>query len=83
MASPSDRHLLLPAGTRAVGKLRWFKEGQKWRAACEGRISVIKRRHRLARSRYQGLEGMPRGAELAVIADDLINIERYLAPLSA
>jgi hypothetical protein len=30
---------------------RWFKRGQKWRTGCEGRISVLKRRHGLARSR--------------------------------
>jgi hypothetical protein len=22
---------------------RWFKQGQKWRTGCEGRISVLKR----------------------------------------
>ena len=26
---------------------RWFKQGQKWRTGCEGRISVVKRRHGL------------------------------------
>ena len=26
-------------------KKRWFRNGQKWRTGCEGRISVIKRRH--------------------------------------
>jgi len=26
-------------------KKRWFKKGQKWRTGCEGRISVLKRRH--------------------------------------
>jgi len=26
---------------------RWFKQGQKWRTGCEGRISVLKRRHGL------------------------------------
>ena len=28
-------------------KKRWFKQGQKWRTGCEGRISVFKRRHGL------------------------------------
>jgi IS5 family transposase len=31
-------------------KKRWFREGQKWRTGCEGRISVLKRRHGLNRS---------------------------------
>jgi IS5 family transposase len=64
-------------------KQRWFKQGQKWRTGCEGRISVIKRRHGLARCRYHGLPGMRRWVGLGVIADNLINIGRYLAPVSA
>src|ERR1700676_5214470 len=28
-------------------KKRWFKKAQKWRTGCEGRISVLKRRHGL------------------------------------
>ena len=35
-------------------KKRWFKKAQKWRTGCEGRISVLKRRHGLNRSRYKG-----------------------------
>src|SRR5258707_2837749 len=33
-------------------KKRWFRNGQKWRTGCEGRISVVKRRHGLNRSRW-------------------------------
>jgi len=32
---------------------RWFRNGQKWRTGAEGRISVVKRRHGLNRSRYK------------------------------
>ena len=39
---------------RQYQKQRWFKKGQKWRTGCEGRISVLKRRHGLTRSRYRG-----------------------------
>src|SRR5579863_6823234 len=39
------------AARRQLEKQRWFKRGQKWRTGCEGRISVLKRRHGLARSR--------------------------------
>ena len=60
-------------------KKRWFRNGQKWRTGCEGRISVIKRRHGLARSRYQGDDGMKRWVGLGVIADNLVNIGRALA----
>ena len=34
-------------------KQRWFKELQKWRTGCEGRISVLKRRHGMRRSLYK------------------------------
>lgn len=68
---------------RKLEKQRWFKQGQKWRTGCEGRISVLKRRHGLARCRYHGLQGMRRWVGLGVIADNLINIGRYLAPQPA
>ena len=58
---------------------RWFRNGQKWRTGCEGRISVLKRRHGLNRCRYKGDDGMKRWVGLAVIADNLINIGRVLA----
>jgi len=53
---------------------RWFRDGQKWRTGCEGRISVAKRRHGLNRCRYKGFVGMNRWVGLGVIADNLINI---------
>ena len=58
---------------------RWFKKLQKWRTGCEGRISVLKRRHGLQRSRYKGLCGMKRWVGLGVIADNLIHIGDHLA----
>ena len=64
-------------------KQRWFKRAQAWRTGCEGRISVIKRRHGLARCRYHGIQGMRRWVGLSVIADNLINIGRYLSPQTA
>jgi IS5 family transposase len=64
---------------RREQKKRWFRNGQKWRTGCEGRISIIKRRHGLARSRYQGDDGMKRWVGLGVIADNLVNIGRALA----
>ena len=30
---------------RAYERQRWFRRGQRWRVGCEGRISVLKRRH--------------------------------------
>jgi len=60
-------------------KKRWFKKAQKWRTGCEGRISVLKRRHGIRRSRYKGTDGMRRFVGLSVIADNLINIGRTMA----
>ena len=60
-------------------KKRWFRNGQKWRTGCEGRISVVKRRHGLDRSRYRGDAGMQRWVGLGVIADNLVNISRVMA----
>ena len=64
-------------------KKRWFRNGQKWRTGSEGRISVVKRRHGLNRSRYKGDAGMKRWVGLGVIADNLVNIGRALAKQSA
>jgi transposase, IS5 family len=52
-------------------KKRWFRNGQKWRTGCEGRISVTKRRHGLNRCRYKGDRGMERWVGIGVIADTL------------
>jgi IS5 family transposase len=60
-------------------KKRWFKQAQKWRTGCEGRISLLKRRHGLTRCRYQGDAGMQRWVGLGVIGDNLINLGRALA----
>jgi transposase, IS5 family len=60
-------------------KQRWFKNGQRWRTGCEGRISVLKRRHGLDRCLYPGLNGMKRWVGMGVIADNLINIGLQLA----
>jgi IS5 family transposase len=59
-------------------KKRWFRNGQKWRTGCEGRISVVKRRHGLDRCRYKGSSGMKRWVGLGVVADNLINIGRLM-----
>lgn len=64
-------------------KKRWFRAGQKWRTGCEGRISVVKRRHGLNRCRYKGDDGMKRWVGLGVLADNLINIGRVLATRAA
>ena len=64
---------------RALQKKRWFRNAQKWRTGCEGRISLLKRRHGLNRCRYKGPAGMKRWVGLGVIADNLINIAHAMA----
>lgn len=51
---------------------RWFRRAQRWRVGCEGRISVLKRKHGLTRSRYKGRTGMQRWVGLGVIANNLV-----------
>jgi transposase, IS5 family len=67
------------ATRRREQKKRWFRNGQKWRTGCEGRISVVKRRHGLGRCRYKGADGMKRWVGLGIIADNLINIGNAMA----
>ena len=64
-------------------KKGWFKKLQKWRTGCEGRISVLKRRHGLQRSQYKGLSGMKRWVGFGVIADNLIHIADHMAAKAA
>jgi len=68
------------AERKKLEKQRWFKRRQKGRTGCEGRISVLKRRHGLARCRYRGMDGMKRWVGLGVIAGNLMNIGRRLSP---
>jgi IS5 family transposase len=56
----------------------WFRNGQKWRTGCEGRISVGKRRHGLDRCRYKGDVGMKRWVGLGIVADNVVNIGRAM-----
>ena len=65
---------------RKLEKRPWFKKAQRWRTGCEGRISVLKRRHGLARCPYHGMQGMQRWVGLGVIADNLVNIGKCLVP---
>jgi len=67
------------ATRKKLQKTRWFKHGQKWRTGCEGRISVLKRRHGLDRCYYKGDNGMERWVGLGMISDNLINIGTFLA----
>jgi IS5 family transposase len=78
------RRVILPragrktSARRAHERQRWFRRGQRWRVGCEGRISVLKRRHGLRRSRYRGAEGTARWVGLGVIANNLVSTATVL-----
>jgi IS5 family transposase len=63
---------------RAHERQRWFRRGQRWRVGCEGRISVLKRRHGLRRCRYHGIAGTARWVGLGVIANNLVSTATVL-----
>jgi IS5 family transposase len=67
------------AHRKRLEKKRWFRSAQKWRTGCEGRISLLKRRHGLNRCRYKGQPGIERWVGFGVIANNLINIGHALA----
>jgi len=71
------------AARKREQKKRWFRNGQRWRTGCEGRISVSKRRHGLNRCRYRGEDGMQRWVGLGVIADNVINVGLAIGKQSA
>jgi IS5 family transposase len=78
------RRIILPRpgrktpARRAHERQRWFRRGQRWRVGCEGRISVIKRRHGLRRCRYHGADGTARWVGLGVIANNLVSTATFV-----
>lgn len=58
---------------------RWFRRGHDWRSGIEGRISGLKRRHRLDRCRNHGDDGMERWVGWGLIAHDLRVIAAAIA----
>jgi IS5 family transposase len=77
------RRVVLPrrgpksAVRHAYERQRWFRRGQRWRVGCEGRISVLKRRHGLNRCRYHGEDGMHRWVGFGVIANNLVSTATF------
>jgi IS5 family transposase len=68
------------AKRRVHEQQRWFRRGHNWRSGIEGRISGLKRRHKLDRCRYHGTEGMERWVGWGVIVHDLRVIAQAIAP---
>lgn len=57
----------------------WFRRGMRWRAGCEGRISVMKRRGYLGRCRDKGESGFGRWIGWGVLTANLSTIARTVA----
>jgi IS5 family transposase len=74
------RRVVLPQGghktatRQAYERQRWFRRGRDWRAGIEGRISGLKRRHKLERCRYHGEDGMERWVGWGIITHNLRTI---------
>ena len=68
---PRARGRPAPTAKPPPPRPRWFRRALRWRTGCEGRISVLKRRHGLRRCRYHGMYGMERWVGLGVIANNL------------
>jgi IS5 family transposase len=60
-------------------KQRWFRQGRKWHAGVEGRISVLKRRDGLNRCQDHGQKGFARWVGWGVIASNLHVIGQNVA----
>jgi IS5 family transposase len=65
---------------RAHERQRWFRRALRWRVGCEGRISVLKRRHRLHRCLYHGVAGVQRWVGLGVLTNNLMVIATSHGP---
>jgi len=69
-------HTVVLPWQRRKGRGRRVRAALTWRTGCEGRISALKRRHGLRRSRYRGILGIERWVGLGVIANDLLVLGR-------
>jgi len=74
----------LPAGTRVFlsgrhepGSRRTRKRQARYRTGCEGRISHLKRRYGLGRSRLKGHDGQQTWTGWAILAHNLDTYHRY------
>jgi IS5 family transposase len=55
---------------------RWLRRARAWRTGGEARISRLKNRFEMARSRYRGVDGMHRTVYWAAISNNLVAIAR-------
>ena len=60
-------------------KKRWFKQGQKWRTGCEGRISTLKRGYGWDRTRVDSLQGAKTWTGQGIFTHNLTKIAALTA----
>jgi IS5 family transposase len=76
------KHVILPKrGYRSKSRLKhehktWFVKGRHWHAGVEGRISILKRAHSLARCLAHGLTGFHNWIGWGIIAGNLAVLGR-------
>lgn len=59
----------------------WFKDLQRYRAAGEAKISLLKRKYGLGRSRYRGLAGSKSWVGFGILTHNLQRAAKYNAPI--
>jgi IS5 family transposase len=79
-----QRTVLPNAGAKSIARHQyerqpWFRPIRRWHAGVEGRISVLKRKHGLARCLNRGEERLQRWVGLGIIVANLVVIGRTLA----
>lgn len=57
----------------------WFKDLQRYRAAGEAKISLLKRKYGLGRSRYRGLSGSKSWVGFGILTHNLDRVAKMLA----
>lgn len=78
-----SRMILPKAGAKSPARRQherqaWFRRGRRWHAGVEGRISVLKRKHGLARCLDHGEDGFGRWVGWGVIAANVAVIGHTL-----
>jgi IS5 family transposase len=73
----------LSAHRRRYERQRWFRQGFRFRAGIEGRISVLRRRFGLARCREHGEAGMGRWVGWGIVTANLAKIAQSQAARQA
>jgi transposase, IS5 family len=78
------KHVVIPrkgkpsAARRATEHGRGFRRLVKWRTGCEGRISYLKRRYGLDRTRLDGLDGARTWCGLGVLTHNTVKIAHLI-----